>query len=99
VRGTAFALRALAEAVLGETEHGRASARRARELSRTVETAYYSRFADMLADMSERAPDDVRLQARRLVRDTDETILDALVLAYRTHPPLAFTTRRRQFSE
>ena len=90
MRGELLATTALLEASLGLADDAERHVNEAVSTTSSAETHYISRFARLIAD-SRSSPNvtGVTDEGAELVRETDDRgLLDALVLAYRTHPQL-----------
>lgn len=80
-------LLALAAAAVGDPAAAREHAAAALDLEGSIEGYFYARYGSALADLAERNAGDAALG--ELVHETaDAEMLDALVVAYRAHPPL-----------
>jgi LuxR family transcriptional regulator, maltose regulon positive regulatory protein len=75
---------ALAAAALGDATRARSEVRRARETTRSVEAAFYARFAEVVLALRE-GPADA---GTALAEAVEAEMEDAFVLAYRAYPPL-----------
>jgi LuxR family maltose regulon positive regulatory protein len=78
---------AMAAAGVGNIRRSRADAKVARSEGAAIEGYFYSRFAELIARMQER-PLAPHAASRVISEAFDRGFADAIVIAYRTHPPL-----------
>jgi DNA-binding CsgD family transcriptional regulator len=80
---------ALAAAACGDSDRSAAEARRAHEVTASIEAHYYARFASLVASLEDPPSELARRQAVDLLAAAAEAdIVDPFVVAYRAHPPL-----------
>lgn len=89
-QGEYWALLATMEAINGDFEEASIHARVSRDLSGAIGPSYYSRFAEIIASAKSHRTDeeDIRAGQSLVVDAARDGFLDAVVLAYRSHPPI-----------
>ena len=86
-QGEYLGVLALAAAAAGDLSLATSSAQAARQVTTAIEARFFSRFADLILHASD--SDKARAEASRLAADIEDAVFeDALVLAYRAHPPI-----------
>lgn len=88
-RGEHLALLALQHAARGDPTAALALARRARETSKGVEATYFSQFAELIAERrTDSGAPFVGRVADVVQRAAEDEVLDSIVIACRSDPPL-----------